>query len=80
MVSVSCSHLTHGVRVAAAGGGGGGQVVFGSGAVGKSSLTLRFVTDTFTSEYLPTVRRLLCYVLLAPLRWCVLCVMCYSLP
>ena len=30
-------------------------VVFGSGGVGKSSITLRFVTDTFNSEYLPTV-------------------------
>ena len=30
-------------------------VVFGSGAVGKSSITLRFVTDTFSSEYLPTI-------------------------
>jgi len=30
-------------------------VVFGAGAVGKSSITLRFVTDTFTSEYLPTI-------------------------
>jgi hypothetical protein len=25
------------------------------GGVGKSSITLRFVTDTFNSEYLPTV-------------------------
>ena len=33
------------------------QVVFGSGGVGKSSVTLRFVTDTFNAEYLPTVRR-----------------------
>jgi guanylate kinase len=31
------------------------KVVFGSGGVGKSSITLRFVTDTFNSEYLPTV-------------------------
>jgi len=31
------------------------MVVFGAGAVGKSSLTLRFVTDTFTQEYLPTI-------------------------
>jgi len=30
-------------------------VVFGSGAVGKSSVTLRFVSDTFTPEYLPTI-------------------------
>jgi len=30
-------------------------VVFGSGGVGKSSITLRFVTDTFNSEYLPTI-------------------------
>jgi GTPase KRas protein len=30
-------------------------VVFGSGGVGKSSVTLRFVTDTFSSEYLPTI-------------------------
>eukprot|EP00456_Euglypha_rotunda_P022355 TRINITY_DN18892_c0_g1_i4.p1 TRINITY_DN18892_c0_g1~~TRINITY_DN18892_c0_g1_i4.p1 ORF type:complete len:181 (+),score=22.85 TRINITY_DN18892_c0_g1_i4:77-619(+) len=30
-------------------------VVFGSGGVGKSSVTLRFVTDTFTTEYLPTI-------------------------
>lgn len=30
-------------------------VVFGSGAVGKSSVTLRFVTNTFTPEYLPTI-------------------------
>jgi len=30
-------------------------VVFGSGTVGKSSITLRFVTDTFSSEYLPTI-------------------------
>jgi len=30
-------------------------VVFGSGGVGKSSITLRFVTDTFTHEYLPTI-------------------------
>jgi hypothetical protein len=32
-------------------------VVFGSGAVGKSSITLRFVSNTFTKEYLPTVIR-----------------------
>jgi GTPase KRas protein len=30
-------------------------VVFGSGGVGKSSITLRFVTDTFSPEYLPTI-------------------------
>eukprot|EP00456_Euglypha_rotunda_P041426 TRINITY_DN3214_c0_g1_i15.p1 TRINITY_DN3214_c0_g1~~TRINITY_DN3214_c0_g1_i15.p1 ORF type:complete len:174 (+),score=29.66 TRINITY_DN3214_c0_g1_i15:93-614(+) len=30
-------------------------VVFGSGGVGKSSVTLRFVTDTFSAEYLPTI-------------------------
>lgn len=30
-------------------------VVFGSGSVGKSSIVLRFVTDTFTDEYLPTI-------------------------
>lgn len=30
-------------------------VVFGSGGVGKSSIVLRFVTDTFSSEYLPTI-------------------------
>lgn len=30
-------------------------VVFGNGGVGKSSITLRFVTDTFTSEYIPTI-------------------------
>jgi GTPase KRas protein len=30
-------------------------VVFGSGAVGKSSITLRFVTNTFSFEYLPTI-------------------------
>jgi len=30
-------------------------VVFGSGGVGKSSITLRFVTDTFSHEYLPTI-------------------------
>lgn len=29
--------------------------VFGAGGVGKSSVTLRFVTDTFNSEYLPTI-------------------------
>jgi len=29
--------------------------VFGSGGVGKSSIKLRFVTDTFNSEYLPTI-------------------------
>lgn len=32
-------------------------VVFGSGGVGKSSLILRFVHDTFSSEYLPTVSK-----------------------
>jgi len=30
-------------------------VVFGSGAVGKSSVTLRFVSNTFTQDYLPTI-------------------------
>ena len=30
-------------------------VVFGSGGVGKSSIVLRFVTDTFSMEYLPTI-------------------------
>lgn len=30
-------------------------VVFGSGGVGKSSIVLRFVTDTFSHEYLPTI-------------------------
>lgn len=30
-------------------------VVFGSGGVGKSSIVLRFVTDTFSTEYLPTI-------------------------
>jgi len=30
-------------------------VVFGAGGVGKSSIVLRFTTDTFTSEYLPTI-------------------------
>mmetsp|Transcript_16514 Transcript_16514/g.23176 ORF Transcript_16514/g.23176 Transcript_16514/m.23176 type:complete len:193 (-) Transcript_16514:58-636(-) len=30
-------------------------VVFGSGGVGKSSVVLRFVTDTFSTEYLPTI-------------------------
>jgi GTPase KRas protein len=30
-------------------------VVFGAGAVGKSSITLRFVSDTFSDEYLPTI-------------------------
>jgi hypothetical protein len=30
-------------------------VVFGSGNVGKSSITLQFVTGTFSMDYLPTV-------------------------
>jgi len=30
-------------------------VVFGSGGVGKSSIVLRFVTGTFSSEYIPTI-------------------------
>eukprot|EP00823_Brevimastigomonas_motovehiculus_P001356 TRINITY_DN11886_c0_g1_i1.p1 TRINITY_DN11886_c0_g1~~TRINITY_DN11886_c0_g1_i1.p1 ORF type:complete len:203 (+),score=43.67 TRINITY_DN11886_c0_g1_i1:205-813(+) len=30
-------------------------VVFGSGAVGKSSLTMRFVNNSFSTEYLPTI-------------------------
>lgn len=30
-------------------------VVFGSGGVGKSSVTLRFVSGIFTDEYLPTI-------------------------
>lgn len=30
-------------------------VVFGSGGVGKSSIVLRFVADTFSTEYLPTI-------------------------
>lgn len=35
------------------------KVVFlGTGSVGKSSLVLRFVTDTFTKEYLPTIEDL----------------------
>jgi small GTP-binding protein len=31
------------------------QVVFGTGGVGKSSLVLRFCTDMFSEEYLPTI-------------------------
>lgn len=30
-------------------------VMLGSGAVGKSSITLRFVNDTFVSDYDPTI-------------------------
>jgi hypothetical protein len=33
-------------------------VVFGTGGVGKSSITIRFVTDKFSPEYLPTVSHL----------------------
>lgn len=39
----------------AAGGNNLRCVVFGSGGVGKSSIVLRFVTDTFSDDYLPTI-------------------------
>ena len=32
------------------------MVVLGGGGVGKSSLTIRLVTDNFLAEYDPTVR------------------------
>lgn len=31
------------------------QVIVGSGGVGKSCLTVRFLKDEFTSEYDPTI-------------------------
>jgi len=30
-------------------------VVFGAGGVGKSSITMRFVSNTFTTDYIPTI-------------------------
>lgn len=37
-------------------------VVFGAGRVGKSSLVLRFLKDTFRESYVPTVEDFYCQV------------------